>query len=121
MGAERCIMRVDNQTPDMVVLGEFGSRLAGLRLNRNITQSQLAHEAGVSRSALEHLEAGHATSVLTLLRVLRVLELVGVLDKLIPVQEPSPMALLKLHRDQRLRATGRRGKIHDDKPNEYQT
>jgi transcriptional regulator with XRE-family HTH domain len=58
---------------DEALLQELGQRIARLRLERNLTQAQLADQAG------EHLEAGAAAAQLSLfLRVLRQLDLLKV-------------------------------------------
>jgi transcriptional regulator with XRE-family HTH domain len=61
---------------DEALLQELGQRIARLRLERNLTQAQLAEQAGISKRTLEHLEAGAAATKLSLfLRVLRQLDL----------------------------------------------
>ena len=61
---------------DEALLQELGQRIARLRLERNLTQAQLADQAGISKRTLEHLEAGAAAAQLSLfLRVLRQLDL----------------------------------------------
>jgi DNA-binding XRE family transcriptional regulator len=44
-------MKMTNQSTDEVILGELGSRLAQARLERNLTQTQLATQAGISKRA----------------------------------------------------------------------
>lgn len=51
-------MRIEPQLTDEAVLGELGERLAALRLSRNLTQRQLAKQAGVARSLVQRIEAG---------------------------------------------------------------
>ena len=48
---------------------EIGSRLARLRLSRNVTQSMLAADAGVGVRTVRRLEAGAPSSLDTFLRV----------------------------------------------------
>ncbi|NZA25406.1 helix-turn-helix transcriptional regulator [Luteimonas sp. SJ-92] len=56
-------------------LRALGARVAKLRLSRNLTQANVAREAGASVSSVKRLEAGENTSLETLLRVLGVLGL----------------------------------------------
>lgn len=89
------------------MLAELGKRLARLRLEKNLTQAQLAREAGVSRPTLQRLEAGAvATQLSGFLRVCRTLGLLERFDRLIPETVASPMAQLKQAGRRRKRATG---------------
>jgi transcriptional regulator with XRE-family HTH domain len=90
---------------DQTVLEELGRRLAAFRLEKNMTQIQLAEEAGVSKSTLQRLESGEvATQLSGLLRVCRALELLDRFDALLPEAVPSPMAQLKQKGRKRQRA-----------------
>lgn len=78
------------------------------RIALGLTQAKLVFEAGVSKKTVERLEAGAATQTLNLIRVLRVLDLLPGLDRLIPETGPRPMDLLKLKGKARKRAASRR-------------
>ena len=74
---------------DEALLQELGQRIARLRLERNLTQAQLAEQAGISKRTLEHLEAGAAAAQLSLfLRVLRQLDLLKLAIKSQARQQP---------------------------------
>ncbi len=99
-------MKITKQATDDVVLGELGGRLAKIRLDRNLTQAQLAEQAGVSKRTVERLESGAvATQLSGFIRVCRVLDIVERFDLLIPEPVPSPVAQLKLHGKKRQRAS----------------
>ncbi len=100
-------MRLEGGHSDETVLAEIGGRLARTRLERNLSQEQLALEAGVSKATVERLEAGEAVKSTSLIRVLRALGLLEALDRLIPEPLPSPIERLRLQGRQRQRA--RRG------------
>lgn len=104
-------MQISEQLTDDAVLAELGARLARARLERNLTQQKLAQEAGVERKAVLRLEAGDPVMATSLIRVLRALGLLGVLDRLVPEQGPSPIELLELHGKERQRASGKR-RVH---------
>lgn len=102
-------MKIISSMTDAAVLRELGARLEGARLAANLTQAQLASQAGVSKRTVERLEAGVVAAQLSvLLRVCRVLGLLERLDLLVPESGPSPVAQLKFKRRARQRASGRR-------------
>lgn len=87
-------------------LDAIGARLAAIRLARNMTQAELASEAGVGLRTVQRLEQGaSATQLSGFLRVCRVLGLLGQLDALLPEPAVSPIAQLKLHKRRRQRAS----------------
>jgi transcriptional regulator with XRE-family HTH domain len=103
-------MKLTSELSDTALLHEMGSRLARRRIDANLTQAQLAEEAGVSKSTVERLEAGVSTDSVMLVRVLRALKLIDALEGLIPDQSQSPITLLKQKGRERQRAGHPRGK-----------
>ncbi len=103
-------MPIDHLMSDEALLHELGQRIARLRLERNLSQAQLAEQAGISKRTLERLEAGAAATQLSLfLRVLRQLDLLERLELLLPEPQPSPLALLEQQQQAtRKRASRRR-------------
>ena len=96
---------MSNQLADDAILRQLGVRLALIRLERNLTQADLAIDAGVSKRTVERMEAGGATQLVNLVRVCRALGLVEGFDALIPEPVPSPVAQLKLRGKERKRAS----------------
>jgi transcriptional regulator with XRE-family HTH domain len=88
---------------DEVVLAELGKRVNSIRLEQNLTQAELAREAGLAKRTIERLESGDPVALSALLRVARVLRLLDRLDEFIPEPGPAPMDLLARqgHRKQR--------------------
>jgi transcriptional regulator with XRE-family HTH domain len=103
-------MQIESHLTDETVLSELGDRLAALRLGRNLTQLQLGERAGVARTVIQRIEAGGSVTTANLIRVLRGLELLDALDRLIPEPMPSPLAQLRLRGRRRRRATGAHGR-----------
>lgn len=102
-------MKITKQATDAAILSELGGRLARLRLERNLTQAQLAEQAGVSKRTVERLESGGvATQLSGFIRVCRVLDLVERFDLLVPEPVPSPVEQLKLRGRKRQRASAKR-------------
>ncbi|MGA2757142.1 MAG: helix-turn-helix transcriptional regulator [Solirubrobacteraceae bacterium] len=102
-------MKIESQLTDEAVLRELGERLAALRLGRNMTQLQLAASAGVARSVIQNVERGGSVTTANLVRLLRELDLLDALERLIPQPTPSPVAELRLRGHTRRRAAGSRG------------
>jgi len=100
-------MRITSGNTDPAVLDELGRRLARARLERNLTQAQLAAQAGLGRATLQRLESGQDSELSTLIRTLRALGLLELLDRLVPDPPPSPIELLKLQGKERRRARAR--------------
>jgi transcriptional regulator with XRE-family HTH domain len=96
---------------DDVVLESLGAGLQRERLSRNLSQAQLATEAGVTRDTIRRLEAGESVSTLTLVRVLKALGMEGSLGSLVPGRGPGPLEQLDSGPAgrQRARASARHG------------
>lgn len=87
-------MQITDLLTDDAVLAELGARIAARRLELHLSQAVLAEQAGVAKRTLERLESGGTTQLVTLIRVLRVLEASAGLDKVLPDPATRPMALL---------------------------
>lgn len=98
-------MRISKQLVDEGVLQELGARIGQARLQRNLTQIELANQSGISKRTLERMEAGGSVQLSSLIRVCRALGLLERFDTLIPEAAVSPMAQLKLRGKERKRAS----------------
>ena len=94
---------------------ELGRRIRQLRLSRNIDQRAVSEKAGIARAALQNLEAGHGSSVQTLLRTLKALNYLEGIEMLAPELTVNPLALLKTKKAPQ-RARHRRS-VQPRKPN----
>jgi transcriptional regulator with XRE-family HTH domain len=101
-------MKITSLLTDDAVLAELGARIAGRRVELQLTQAAVAEQAGIAKRTLERMEAGQTSQLTTLIRVLRVLDAASGLDSLIPESGPRPMDLLKRKGKVRQRASGRR-------------
>ena len=101
-------MELTTTLTDVAVLQELGDRLARRRIDANLTQAELADQAGISKRTLERMEAGGGTDTIILIRALRALKLFDGLESLIPDLPQSPMALLKQKGHARKRVGRRR-------------
>ncbi len=83
----------------------LGKQLEAIRLSRNITQSQLAKHAGVSRSTITRLaQEGKGISLDSFIRILQALRLHGHLQSLLPDPATSPLERMKFEGKRRQRA-----------------
>lgn len=73
----------------------LGDQLRRARLDEDISQVQLADRANVALSAVKNLEAGRGSTLRSLIRVVRALDLEDWLNRLNPDPGISPMALLR--------------------------
>lgn len=108
-------MKIEGLLTDEAILAELGGRIARRRLELQLTQEMLAEQAGVSKRTVERIEAGATAQMSTLIRLLRVLELLDRLETLVPEAGPRPMDLVKLKGKTRKRASGKR-KSTDEEP-----
>ena len=83
--------------PD-ALLAAIGARLAKTRIDRRLTQAELAREAGVSKRTVERIEAGGSVQVQNFFAVLRALDLLDALGAAIPELGPNPLDLMRLSR-----------------------
>jgi len=102
-------MRFHEEMTDARMLVLIGSRLTQLRLSRDLTQQQVADEAGIGLRTLQRMEAGEVASRLSgFVGVCRVLGLSGRFEMLLPEVPLSPMDQLKLQGKRRERASGKK-------------
>lgn len=95
---------------DSAVMSEIGQRLRRHRLNRNMTQDELAAKAGLARYSISQLENGGNFNVLTFIQILRSLDCLGEIDAFLPAPGASPLQLAKMQGKTRIRA-GRKPRV----------
>ena len=101
-------MKISTFLTDDAVLAEIGERLARRRLDLQLTQAEVAEQAGVAKRTLERIEAGHSAQMSSMIRVFRVLDLLPGVEALVPETAPRPMDLLQRKGKPRQRASKRR-------------
>jgi len=79
-------------------------RLESIRLSRNMTQQQLAKEAGVSTRTIRRLEKGQGVSLDTFIRVLTALRIQHSLEGLLPDPSVRPIERVGISKRERRRA-----------------
>jgi len=93
---------------DTALAETIGAYIKQHRLDQNRTQDEVAEQAGISRSTLSLLEKGKTVTVPTLIRVLRVLELLHIMDSFQIHEQVSPLQLARLEQEKRVRARSKR-------------
>ena len=96
----------DISSPEELAL-VIGENIRALRLQKNLTQQSLAAQAGVSMTALRHLESGQGANLATLIRVVRALDKQAWLQSLAPRITINPLHMAPSHAA-RQRARGRK-------------
>lgn len=109
-------MKISDLLTDDAILAELGTRVARCRLERQLTQADVAEQAGVSKRTVERIEAGASAQLASLIRVLRALAMLAALDRLLPEATPRPMDLLKRKGKVRQRASSRRSSERSNTP-----
>ncbi len=80
---------------DVTIIQKMGVFIKYHRVNQNLTQTELAKSAGMSRSTLSLLERGESGNILTLIQVLRSLKQLHVFEAFFEEPQVSPMQLAK--------------------------
>ena len=88
---------------DGALVATIGTFVKHHRLLQNKTQKQLATEAGINRSTITQIEKGEKITLQSLLQVLRVLNLLYIMDVFKVQQQISPLQLAKLEQNKRKR------------------
>ncbi len=89
---------------DGELLKLLGTYVRHHRVLQNKTQDQLSKDAGISRSTLSLLERGETVTLLTFIQVLRVLDVLYVLNNFNVEKQLSPMMLAEMAQKVRKRA-----------------
>lgn len=97
----------NSDASDSAVIREIGTRFQRIRLDRDLSQRELAEEAGVSRATIQSIEDGESITLVSLLRLMRVFGLVEGLERVFPEPVPSPIQRLELKGRERQRASRR--------------
>ena len=89
---------------DYALAQTIGTFVKHHRLVQNKTQEEVAIAANISRSTLSLFEKGEAVTTPTLIQVLRVLDLLYIMDVFKIQEQISPIELAKLDQQKRQRA-----------------
>ena len=90
---------------DFAIAETIGAFIKHHRLEQNKTQIQLATEAGINRSTLVQFENGKGGNLITLVQLIRALNLLHAFEHFQVKQELSPIQLAKMDEEKRKRAS----------------
>ncbi len=93
---------------DKSLMETIGKFIQSHRLNQNKSQNQVATTAGISRSTLSLLERGENVRIDSFIQVLRVLDLLYVMDVFKVQDQISPIEYAKLKRNKRKHASSKK-------------
>lgn len=90
---------------DPAILKELGQKLKAFRLQKNITQEEMARKIGLNRVTIGEIEKGRPSSLLTFVQILRGLDKLDLLNAITIVPTVSPIQVAKLEKRTRKRAS----------------
>lgn len=89
------------------IIGLIGDYVKQHRLDRNFTQENVAKDAGVNRWTVGQIERGESITLVSLIQILRSLDLLDVMDSFQYKKEVSPIELAEIERKKKRRARGK--------------
>ena len=93
---------------DRAIISVIGEYIREKRLSINKTQAQIAEKAGINRSTLVQIEKGESITLISLIQILRALDLLHILQTFKIEKVISPIELAKLENQKRKRARGKK-------------
>lgn len=105
---------------DQQAVARLGKEIKRMRLERNMSQAEVAERTGLDRSTVQRLEGGRAATLLTVVQVLRALDKLDLLDPFHEEPRPTPYMLVeaqaKYLKKQRKRAGRKKPDVTPPKP-----
>lgn len=97
---------------DDAVAEEIGRRLAELRIDKQVTQAELAEAIGIDRGRITRLESHGTGKLSTIIAVLRHLNRLDLLQDWLPEEPPqSPLKQLKAMKEGKRHKAGVRSRV----------
>ena len=97
---------------DKALTETIGAFIKHNRLNQNKTQGEVSKAAGISRSTLSLLERGKTVTLSTVIQVLRVLDLLHIMNVFEVKDQISPIEYAKLQKNKRQHASNKNAKTN---------
>jgi len=93
---------------DPAIVRELGKHIKQMRINKNITQQQLAETTGLDRVTISRFENGRAATLLTFVQILRALDKLELLATFNEEPEISPLKVAEIEESYRKRASSKK-------------
>ena len=90
---------------DLEILRSISSRIKRRRLDKNLSQQELADKAGLNRTTIRDVELGKPFGIMTMIQILRALSALEELEGFLPESGISPLQLVKMKGKERRRAS----------------
>lgn len=106
-------MKITQNSTDSEAMQELGKRLQRYRIDSGLSQNELSDMTGISAKTIANLEDGRQTNTLTLIRILRALDLLDNLELIAPPQDNRPIDFLRYNKKAPQRASRNRHKAEE--------
>jgi transcriptional regulator with XRE-family HTH domain len=107
---EKSDIKFSYSMSNKAILQTLGKQIRQMRLNKNLTQTELGKSAGLSRSAISTMENKGLGSMNSFVQIIRTLEKIEILNHFITEAPVSPRQIAKLRGKTRERASGSKSK-----------
>ncbi len=103
------------QMSDGAIVAHIGSFVKHTRVQQNTTQAQLAERSGLNRWTISQIENGESITLSSLIRILRALDCLYVLDEFNYSDEISPLEYAKLKKQKVKKRVRNKNSAKNDK------
>ena len=103
-----------NSMSDKALIKMIGKFIQHHRLNQNKSQSDVAKAANISRSTLSLLERGEKVTLNSLIQILRILDLLHIIEIFKIDNQISPIEYAKIQKKKRSRARSKGGNPNEE-------
>lgn len=101
------------QMTDSALIAQIGAFVKHSRIQKNLTQAQLAERAGLNRWTLSQMENGESVTLASLIQIMRALDSLHVFKDFEVVKEISPLDYLNLNKKQKERVRNKSNTTED--------
>jgi transcriptional regulator with XRE-family HTH domain len=102
------------QMSDVAIVRQIGNYIKQVRLQQRKTQAQLANISGLNRWTISQIENGDSITLTSLIRVLRALDSLYVLNSFEVADEISPLEYAKLKKNKKERVRNKPAKTQNN-------
>ena len=100
---------------DSAILQDIGKKIKEVRVEQNITQTQLSENSGVSVRRIISIENGENHSIMGTIAVLRALSMLDYFERFFEEKKITPLEYAKILKTRKVRTKARSNKIKENK------